>query len=372
MCRLVALARILVRGLIALIVFAGAMRASAQQADRKVSGLGIIDRVVVTGAEPVFQADGYKFRVTPTTEVRYGAGLAALSDVGTNTLVRFEGKRDGSGEIAATKVEFDKLKLPKRKTEAGDPQVTEIASGFAIDADKGNVAPAGSFLDDDEGGWCGWYKLPPDVAMQERVRRIGMRVVPKYQLELAADDRARIPFRFYVVEGTSIRSAIFCERGLVLVPKVAMERLTSDDLLAAVLADGVAGELQQQAEQGRRITLRDVGMIAAGAGAGAVAGSVPGVGVPGMAAVWSEQMVSERGVEHGRGRMALALMADAGYDPHQAPEAWRLMAPERLPKDLAKLKDPERSQYLRDFLKLQYDLAAPRVAVPQEHNAATQ
>jgi len=38
--------------------------------------------------------------------------------------------------------------------------------------------------------------------------------------------------------------------------------------------------------------------------------------------------------------MALALMADAGFDPYQEPEAWRLLAPERLPKDLTKLKDP--------------------------------
>jgi hypothetical protein len=45
-------------------------------------------------------------------------------------------------------------------------------------------------------------------------------------------------------------------------------------------------------------------------------------------------------------------MADAGYDPYQAPEAWRLLAPERLPKDLARLKAPERSQYLSNFLKV--------------------
>ena len=28
-----------------------------------------------------------------------------------------------------------------------------------------------------------------------------------------------------------------------------------------------------------------------------------------------------------RARMALGVMADAGYDPWQAPEAWRLMDP---------------------------------------------
>lgn len=39
----------------------------------------------------------------------------------------------------------------------------------------------------------------------------------------------------------------------------------------------------------------------------------------------------------GRHRVALALMGDAGYDPWQAPEAWRLVDAEKLPSDLATL-----------------------------------
>jgi hypothetical protein len=59
--------------------------------------------------------------------------------------------------------------------------------------------------------------------------------------------------------------------------------------------------------------------------------------------------------EEQRGRVALALMADAGYDPWQAPEAWRLLWPKSLPKDLGALKYPNRSGYQFSILSLQYN-----------------
>jgi hypothetical protein len=36
-------------------------------------------------------------------------------------------------------------------------------------------------------------------------------------------------------------------------------------------------------------------------------------------------MVDNNIAERERGRMALAFLADAGFDPRQAPEAWRLL-----------------------------------------------
>jgi hypothetical protein len=209
--------------------------------------------------------------------------------------------------------------------------------------------------EEDEGGWCGWYPLSQDAALQQRVRRVGLRVVPQYQRDLPDDDQAKIPFRFYVVEGTYRRSAIFCGNGLVLVPLVAVVRLTTDELLAAVLAEGVAGVMQQQAEDGRPYSVKDAANLALSANGGAVA----------MGVLVTEKLRTGRIWEHGRGRMALALMADAGFDPYQEPEAWRLLAPERLPKDLTKLKDPERSRYLRAFLAEQ-EAARTAATAPQK------
>jgi hypothetical protein len=55
-----------------------------------------------------------------------------------------------------------------------------------------------------------------------------------------------------------------------------------------------------------------------------------------------------------RGRMALALMADAGYDPWQAPEAWRRATPKTAPKDWETVKYPNRGGYQLGILNLQY------------------
>jgi hypothetical protein len=61
-----------------------------------------------------------------------------------------------------------------------------------------------------------------------------------------------------------------------------------------------------------------------------------------------------RKMEEQRGRVALSLMADAGYDPWQAPEAWRLLAPKEPAKDPSKLKYPDRAGYQLEILNLQY------------------
>jgi hypothetical protein len=59
-------------------------------------------------------------------------------------------------------------------------------------------------------------------------------------------------------------------------------------------------------------------------------------------------------MEEQRGRVALALLKDAGYDPWQAPEAWRLVTPKHLPKDLNSLKYPSLGGYQLGILNLQY------------------
>jgi hypothetical protein len=53
-------------------------------------------------------------------------------------------------------------------------------------------------------------------------------------------------------------------------------------------------------------------------------------------------------------RIALALMRDAGFDPWQAPEAWRFIEPKKLPSNLATLEYPDSSCYQIQILNLQY------------------
>jgi len=278
MRRVAALKRLMIIVSIALAACAQMMGAPADKSDRTVSGFGSIDRVIASGSEPIFRADGYIFRVDAQTKIRFGYGLKTLSEVGTNTLARFDGKLDGSGVVLAAKVEFARLKLPKHKADPTDVQLTTFPSGGKIDAVNGLGNAGANFPPEYQGTWCGWYFVPPDSALQERVRQIGMRVVPKYQRDLPVDDPAKIPFRFYAVDGTNLRKAIFCGDGLVLLPMNTIQRLSSDGMLAAVLAEAVAGVLQEQAEKGRRFNRKDAAMLGIYI-AGAAAGAIPGAAV---------------------------------------------------------------------------------------------
>lgn len=308
---------------------------------RSVSGAGVIERIAVSGGARVYEVDGYELRVDSKTEVHFAGGITALSDVQTNMWVRFEGQRNGSGDIVASMAHFVKPDFPRRKRDPREVQVTSFPPGSLIDFDGFFSTDRWKHKLEDAGGWCGWYPIPEDPALQERVRRIGMRLAPQIQRDLPGDDPAKIPFRFYVVDEKEIRSEIFCSKGLIMVPLNVVERLGSDDQLAAVLADGVAAEMQMQQER----LAHKLGAIGAEFAGAYVAGFV-GYGIA--------KKEIQREMERQRAPLGLSLMADAGYDPWQAPEAWRLLAPGKLPKSLTKLKYPARSLYLLDILHLQY------------------
>ena len=73
-----------------------------------------------------------------------------------------------------------------------------------------------------------------------------------------------------------------------------------------------------------------------------------------MGPVSGESSPEQQLLEEQRGRIALSLMADAGYDPWQAPEAWRLMQPKRLPGDVSALPYPIGKGFRFNVRSLQY------------------
>jgi hypothetical protein len=181
-----------------------------------------------------------------------------------------------------------------------------------------------------------------------------MAVVPAYQKGLhddrqgLHDDRpSKSPVRFVATDNEKYHWENCTSDGLILVPKLVIDRLTRDDQHAAVLADGVAFNLQRQAA---RVY-----------GEGHLLDGIQNSGyffLPvGLAAVVGSRTVERKmlyTMEEQLGRVALALMSDAGYDPWQSPEAWRLLAPKHLPTDLISLHYPENSGYLLNILSLQY------------------
>jgi predicted Zn-dependent protease len=181
------------------------------------------------------------------------------------------------------------------------------------------------------------------------VHRIGMALVPAYQRAMADDDPSKIHFRFFAVDDAKMRTEICLLDGAVLVPKQVVERLKSDDQLAAVLANGVAYNLQRQAARAVIAMRKDLGVeIAIDVASALVTGGIAAFG-PGVFTAKEEATMEEE-----RLRISLALMRDAGYDPWQAPEAWRLLEPKKLPADLASLPYPDAGCYQIGILNLQY------------------
>jgi hypothetical protein len=318
--------------------------------ERELSGIAVVDRIFSRGTSPVFRADGYNFSLAPDAEISFKGNMDVVTDLDAGTWIRYEGRRDSAGEVVATRAEF--IKMKPRKSH-GDPmkfaQVTTFPSGSMIDLDGSfRINPKPDKTEDSPGGECGWYRVPDVPAVQEHVRRVGMSLVPKYQRDLPDDDPARIPFRFYVVEEKNIRSDLSCHEGLVLVPVNVVNRLRNEDQLAAVLADGVAAGMQRQQSRVSSTELTTLLVLA------------PVIGLGGAALIGEPVVKHElaRKMEDQRGRVALSLMADAGYDPWQAPEAWRLLASKEPPKDPSKLKYPDRAGYLLEILNLQYKRAA--------------
>jgi len=298
--------------------------------DKKLSGIGAIDKVLEAGPQPTFRADGYLIRVTPSTSISFNEEIKSTADIPPDTWLRYEGKRDRTGVLLASRIAFLHAK-PSSHSSAG----------------PASPSPSGPAKGEDE---AIHYTPIKDAALQQRIQRIGVSVVPAYQKELPDDSPSKIHFRFVATDNEKYHWENCTSDGLILIPKLVVDRLTRDDQLAAVLADGVAFNLQHQAarvySEGHLLEgIQDSGYF-----------FLP----VGLAAVVESRMVERRmlySMEEQRGRVALALMSDAGYDPWQSPEAWRLLAPKHLPVDVNSLQYPENSGYLLSILSLQYSNA---------------
>lgn len=288
------------------------------------------------------------------TNTEFSRTLKGLSQVGTNVWIQYKGFQENRGDVLLTWVSFikPKLRAPKANQRAPEAQMAAFPAGSIIDFDGSSRTDG----DDrnrhkiaDQGGACGWYPLSRDAALQERVRRVGARVIPQYQREMPASDPSKVPFRFYVVDEKNIHSDLGCGNdGLVLIAATQWRACGTTISLRRCWPIRLAAKLL--ARRPRFIQASEwieVGAVSAAAAAagGQVAGSIAGT-------IVNHEM--QRKLVEERGRMALGYLADARYDPWQAPEAWRLLAPSHLPKDLSKLKYPSRSKYELTILNLEY------------------
>lgn len=333
--------------------------------ERQLKGFSVVEKVVSTRAEPVYQVDGYQVQIVAGTEREFKDKINSLADVHPGTWLRFSGKRDSGGIVVAERATFYPEKSEVNNPSRSQAQAVAPDIESLIDSEGNFKALHSKVRLSDAGGWCGWHRIPPDGEQQARVRRVGNRLLSPYLKEMEGDQL--LPqFRFFVVEEKAIRSEFTCSLGLVLVPAVVLDRMNSDDQLAAILADGIAYNIQSLRA---KLIARDGWLTAAQVAEFATWAVNPIAGVAANSAVGLAAHEHNVEMELERGRLALSMMVDAGFDPHQAPEAWRLMGPKHLPKDLSSLKYPRIGQYQLMILDAQYrDRPSP---VEQQAGAAS-
>jgi hypothetical protein len=89
--------------------------------------------------------------------------------------------------------------------------------------------------------------------------------------------------------------------------------------------------------------------------AGDMAGAfVPGLGAAVRGVAGGAEADAEEVMLEERLRISLALMKDAGFNPWQAPQGWRLLDPKKLPANPAMIPYPDTSCYQIEILNLQY------------------
>ena len=329
--------------------------------NQKRSGIGVITHVVSPPPEAVYQADGYLIRVAASTKLDFADDLSSLADVTENTWIHYSGKLNANGVLEASRAQFIPAKPTKFKALKG----VEVASVTMRPASATNTAPApaalpnqlndGASLQADQQlkvGLGRWHTIPADQPLQQRVHRVGMALVPAYQRQMDDNDPSKIHFRFFAVDDKGLRRVECLMDGAILVSVQAIERLPNDDHLAAILADGIACNLQRQAARTIIQRRKELGIAVAEI-------LFPPASIAAFAYSGAAGDPQAR-LEEERLRIALALMKDAGYDPWLAPEAWRLLAPKKLPANVDSLQYPDSSCYQLGILNLQYLRSAPQ------------
>ena len=311
----------------------------------ELSGSAVIDRVPPSASSPaaagelVVRADGYLIHIPGKALIVWGAPLHSFADVKVGDWIDYEGHQQPDGTVVAEKVRFAPVVVGKREEQYRS---------------KSNFNPSKVPASAKQSGASMYFlgmnpkRFPPykDPEMQARIDEIGDKLIPAWQRDLIDSDPAKVHFRFQVISTRKFRDALALSSGVILVPQQVVARMQNDSQLAAVLADNIAVVLE-------RWDFRHLSdareLAAAGYGADAAGFFIPGVvlvdpllGVGGYRALMTKQ-------EHQSGRVALALMRDAGYDIDQAPVAWWLLA-SKTPKPISDIPLPGRAAYLYKIL----------------------
>ncbi len=285
------------------------------------AGYAVVQKVVATSPQLILEADGYNIVITPKTILHNKAPLTAQTVPVVNMWIAYSGRWSKDGLVVAEHAAYSPFLLSprmKKGLEKSEGKVVAPMDGAKAGESRKDGEIQAPYLY----GKKHTASIPADAALQQRVRKIGERLIPASQKILAKGDPQKIDFRFYAVQ-MSTPQVIGSPDGIVIIPVQMIEKLQNDDQVAALLSQGVAEALEWL-----------VPPAATGnSGPAMVAlGEMPFVGpVAGIALISSGLFEMKHGTYPSRldpsksARVGLSLMHDAGYDILQAPLASQIL-----------------------------------------------
>jgi hypothetical protein len=326
-----------------------------QKAAKPVHGTAVIQSVQQNSSATILEADGYRISIAPDTCIEYGAHLRKGTSISPGMWVQYAGKLDSRGGILADCVKISKFSLTslRRKLQQFGSKV------WSIPKPEEHVRVSKEIQ-----SMCS----SDTKTTEDRVQKIGMRLIPVFQKNLAAENPQKINFQFCLLDDDYLFIPIATQDGHIGLSKHVVDMLQNDDQVAAVLANGVAQVLEWQRPRYDEVQL---------SGEGQAETFLVGLLVPAIINVFqpssydattnSEEAtinwnnaLSAAGKQ--KARVALSLMQDAGYDVHQAPIAWQRIGAQYPKKSTTKLI-PQESIYLVRVIAREYiDASSKQIA----------
>ncbi len=320
------------------------------QDQEHLSGFAVVQRVVATSPQLIVEADGYNIAITPKTAMHNKPPLTDQTAPAANLWIAYSGKWNKDGLVVADRASLSQFVLSSRMK-----KMMKKADGKIVEPNYGTKA--GESKKDGEvdipyivtASHKGKGQIPADAALQQRVQRIGERLIPACQKDLAKDDPQKIDFHFYAFNDKGLHHAVGSPDGSVVIPEQVVAKLQNDDQIAAVLADGIAQALERQMLTGAPKRASAGAMIALGGMpfVGPLAGIAMESG--GLYAMHNAGEVSQLQ----SARVSLSLMHDAGYDVRQAPVAWQILSSKDANDSSTKAPSPQ-ATYLLSIIGQEY------------------
>lgn len=253
--------------------------------------------------------DGVKFQPNADSTEQV---LTSADQVHMNMYASYEGYRLEDGRVQASKIQFKDNELTGGEAKLWKSLTPKIKAFSGTKPGELSLGKAGKF------------KLAPNDELQAYVKSVSERLIPVSQRNLPVGDPNKIPFQFHVLEA-KVPNAFATANGVVTVFTPMITTLENEAQLAFVMSHEIAHATQEHTLRQMEFHKKKRLLLAIGAAAAAGYGAY---NVSDLLNLTSAAITNgyQRYLENQADRVGMEYMVAAGYDPREAPRAWKAMS----------------------------------------------